>query len=128
MEIIQTTAREAGEAAARTIDRWFAADHVRDQYGRAARAATLKQQEGGRTPTGYRVDWLKDVSLKLVKVLADAKMEFDRQFPWDRCQGEDLGDALVTAASHLHDPSDEDGSDAILAATIGAIRSNGSDR
>lgn len=126
MDSIQTTAREAGEAAARTIDRWFAADHLRDRYGQAARAATLKKMEAGETPTGYRIDWLKKVSKDLVKVLANAKIEFDRQFPWDRCQGEDLGDALATAAGHLHDPS-EDGSHALLAATVDMIRSNGSD-
>lgn len=103
------TPRQQGEAAARTFERWFAADHLRERYSRAHRGVLLKKINAGEPISGYRAQWIAATANQLVKVLQEATIGFDAAFPWDKCLPEDLEDALCSAGARVKgdDPDDD---------------------
>ncbi len=69
--------------------------------GAADRARIAKINEAGGTPTGHRVDWLKETALKLNDTLMDQAFKFNEAYPSDRISVQDLGDALATIMGQL---------------------------
>lgn len=69
---------------------------------RLQRGQKLRQQIAdaiaqGKVPTGYRVDWLKNSAMELIRVLQDVGHQFNLDYPDDQISTQDLCDVLETA-------------------------------
>jgi hypothetical protein len=74
---------------------------LKNSKTRLLRGLKLRQEmhdaiERGERPTGYRPDFIRAGTVKLIKMLDELAGEFNRAHPEDQCSGSDLLDVLAS--------------------------------
>ena len=66
------------------------------QRGIKLRELMRKDLENGKTPSGYRYEYLKDSAYKVINLLGKLAEDFDNEHPDDRYSAGDIADVVAT--------------------------------
>lgn len=71
------------------------------KHGAKLRNAMIEDLKAGKTPMGYRPQWIRTKARELVRTLSKIAGEFNDAHPLDQCSVMDLMDILSTATNML---------------------------
>lgn len=79
-----------------------------DEKSRLYNGAAIRREirdaiDRGEEPVGYRVEWLKKSSQKVIHTLHEVAKEFNKEYPHDKASVQDLCDILNTTLKRLKD-------------------------
>ena len=84
------------EATASALYRIVTSSEVKLQWGTIKRREIQDAIKQGKKVSGYRVEWLRKSSSRLVDELSKIAEEFNRIYKWDHASAQDLVDILAT--------------------------------
>ena len=91
--------QEEIEISAHILSTYIQDQVTRLVYGINARRALVKKAKAGEKLTGYRIDWIRLVSKRLVEQLRVEIASFGAAYPWDKISRMDIADVLRSTAT-----------------------------
>jgi len=80
---------------------------VKLRWGARLREEIRQQLSKGQTPTGYRVNWLRETGMELIDTLQRQAQTFNDRYRHDRISVSDMCDALTTTLAQLKAASEK---------------------
>lgn len=95
------TNKEKAQFASKVFCKLLSGHSDKLQKANQSRNKIVEQINNGQKPTGYRYKFLKDSSWKVVDLLAELALQFNKEHPDDVCTVLDFVDILNTTIHRI---------------------------